>query len=825
MANNDTIKHLNINSVPYDLRDDSAVNLTGNQSIDGVKTFTSRPVFNASQFATLADLGNGTLTIQGNGAAASTFTANQSGNTTLNIKSGSGITVSKSAANEITITNSGGVKYGDTLMENNLFGGRRLYINTLYNAFANADKKYYVTITKHKRSDNGITYPYIDETKAVTDDNYFVDGPITATLTSSAHTIFNGSYEDGLTLENTGATYLKIRIMFGSNTSPSGTSTYWTGYPYGTWYLSFYYNNTPNIVSQARVYNKYAAHTVGWHVYNASWWSGSASGTNVIHSITDEGDYQRSCVEFIIYGNDTSGRTITLTQIDYKLSRPDLARNGSTLTTFGPMSLYENFTWYYNHTQTLQITAATGALTTTGDITAAKFLTSSDAVAIANGHQLVIYNANGFRKTTTTFDGTTTTKYLSQKGTFESLPSATAYTLAAGTTANIVQLKGDGSVISTVTVNNVANATEADTLDGQHGSYYLDWDNLTDVPTNFVYTDTTQTISGAKTFSTTPMVTDGSSHIAITYKADANHFTYYKDDSIVKRTISGSTPSDVTLTFPSTGGTLATVDQIKNGTLTLKAGSNTQTFTANQSSNTTFEVTAADLGLSQAMSFIGVSTTDPTSSSGATVSGHTTWSKGEIVIYKRSGKSGYEEYIATANDNAHWELLGDADSYALKTISITGTGALGGGGTLAENRTITHNAGSAANKTSGWYKFSTDAYSHIASTTAVSSTDIFGFLNNGGNVTFTNDTTNNKISASVTIPVTDVQTKTSTSGSYASVVTNNIAKIDLSGYALSSSIGTGDLNIVIDETTTTFNANSSSNVTVNIHQPAVKRYI
>lgn len=46
---------------------------------------------------------NGTLTIQGNGTAASTFTANQSGNTTLNVK-GSGITiVTRSAADEITI--------------------------------------------------------------------------------------------------------------------------------------------------------------------------------------------------------------------------------------------------------------------------------------------------------------------------------------------------------------------------------------------------------------------------------------------------------------------------------------------------------------------------------------------------------------------------------------------------------------------------------------------------------------------------------------------------------------------------------------------------
>ena len=116
------------------------------------------------------------------------------------------------------------VKYDDTIQNTNPFGGKKLYLNSIDNAFASADKKYYVTITKHKKSDNGITYPYTDSTKTITDDDYYVDGPVTATLTSSAHNIFNGSYEDGISCS--GTEYLKIRVMFGSNTSPSGSSSY-----------------------------------------------------------------------------------------------------------------------------------------------------------------------------------------------------------------------------------------------------------------------------------------------------------------------------------------------------------------------------------------------------------------------------------------------------------------------------------------------------------------------------------------------------------------------------------------------------------------------
>ena len=106
-------------------------------------------------------------------------------------------------------------------------------------------------------------------------------------------------------------------------------------------------------------------------------------------------------------------------------------------------------------------------------------------------------------------------------------------------------------------------------------------------------------------------------------------------------------------------------------------------------------LTAADLGLDNALHFVGVSTTDPTASTGATVAGHTgSFVAGDVCIYKRSGETGYEEYIYTGNV---WELLGDADSYALKSITITsGNEYITGGGDLSENRTLTHKTYTAA---------------------------------------------------------------------------------------------------------------------------------
>lgn len=60
-----------------------------------------------------------------------------------------------------------------------------------------------------------------------------------------------------------------------------------------------------------------------------------------------------------------------------------------------------------------------------------------------------------------------------------------------------------------------------------------------------------------------------------------------------------------------------------------------------------------------------------------------------------------------------------------KTITITGTDGLSGGGNLAESRTISHAvpAGAAA-KTSWLYKIATDKFGHVTSTAAVTKTDI-----------------------------------------------------------------------------------------------------
>lgn len=58
-----------------------------------------------------------------------------------------------------------------------------------------------------------------------------------------------------------------------------------------------------------------------------------------------------------------------------------------------------------------------------------------------------------------------------------------------------------------------------------------------------------------------------------------------------------------------------TIPTVNNGTLTLKAGSTSKTFTANSANNVTFEVTASDLGLSGALQYIGEAYDDITQGS------------------------------------------------------------------------------------------------------------------------------------------------------------------------------------------------------------------
>jgi hypothetical protein len=103
----------------------------------------------------------------------------------------------------------------------------------------------------------------------------------------------------------------------------------------------------------------------------------------------------------------------------------------------------------------------------------------------------------------------------------------------------------------------------------------------------------------------------------------------------------------------------------------------------------TSALTAADLSLDTALHFIGVSTTDPaTGTVTCAARPDNDFQPGDVCIYKRADETNYEEYIYTGSS---WELLGDADSYALKSITITsGNEYITGGGDLSDNRTLSH---------------------------------------------------------------------------------------------------------------------------------------
>ena len=159
---------------------------------------------------------------------------------------------------------------------------------------------------------------------------------------------------------------------------------------------------------------------------------------------------------------------------------------------------------------------------------------------------------------------------------------------------------------------------------------------------------------------------------------------------------------------------------VGNATLNIKTeGTSKGSFTANATSNVEINITASDLGLSSALKYIGETTSDISDGSTTNpiiINGQSVTAVAGNVVTK-----GAKEFIWKGSA---WEELGDESSHALKSITITGTGALGGGGSLEANRTITHNAGSAASVTKKLYKFSTDAYSHINSVTEVVASDI-----------------------------------------------------------------------------------------------------
>ena len=93
--------------------------------------------------------------------------------------------------------------------------------------------------------------------------------------------------------------------------------------------------------------------------------------------------------------------------------------------------------------------------------------------------------------------------------------------------------------------------------------------------------------------------------------------------------------------------------------------------------------TAINTALTSAIKFQGISDTpltDGSTTNPIQIDGQSyTAKKGDMVVY------GGNEFLWVGNK---WQQMGDESSYALKTITITGTGYLSGGGDLTQNRTL-----------------------------------------------------------------------------------------------------------------------------------------
>ena len=137
---------------------------------------------------------------------------------------------------------------------------------------------------------------------------------------------------------------------------------------------------------------------------------------------------------------------------------------------------------------------------------------------------------------------------------------------------------------------------------------------------------------------------------------------------------------------------------INNSKLTMQVnGTTKQTFTSNQGTDVTFNITTSDLGLSTAMKFGGVATqilSESGQQNATTTSGIYTTSNQPSNGTVYLDKTGHLEYVWVSGSSStlgHWELLGQDGSYALSSVTIKGKGVLGGGGDLSSNQTITHN--------------------------------------------------------------------------------------------------------------------------------------
>ena len=176
------------------------------------------------------------------------------------------------------------MQYNDLVMNTNPFGGKRLYINSLNNAFFNAEKRWVVTGNRYNTSGDTL---------------------IGALSQGELSNLFDGNYEGNISIAAN--TYIIVNIDF---------ATRMYGYPYGNLYISHYYTSF-SASATFSVYSNYAPHGIGWHDYAVTdfYRDGSSLITQSRNPV-----YDVSLMKIKI--SAPSGAAAAITQLDFNLDRP-----------------------------------------------------------------------------------------------------------------------------------------------------------------------------------------------------------------------------------------------------------------------------------------------------------------------------------------------------------------------------------------------------------------------------------------------------------------------------------------------------------------------
>ena len=374
------------------------------------KVNNTEPDANGNVQLNIPTVNNGRLIIKKNGTNQAIFTANQSGDTTADIW----VPMKTSElTNDIKF-----VKNEDILLPLSQLSNVR--IANLDDALWCADKRFYVIASVHPITVNGVTYPHTDTSKAVTDDNYIVDSIPTEIYNSIDNAniisnLFDGSTDTGFNRYVSSDNYIKIRILpipdRQDNYSPSGSSAFFSHYPYGGFVLTTYYGMGASNVKYA-CYNKWESQGVGWKFHDCVN-VGPKDGSVVTWKIDDEGNYQRTVIDFWFIGTGDTTKRLSPTSIYWLKYRPtDINDENSYFSKYVNQELVNDVTWKQRGVTTAKISATGSAnfksITEDGQTLTSKYLMAGAKAADSaklNGqpssHYLTSIKMNGITKTST----------------------------------------------------------------------------------------------------------------------------------------------------------------------------------------------------------------------------------------------------------------------------------------------------------------------------------------------------------------------------------------------------------------------------------------